>query len=115
VKFVFEQAKLHLRYTLMHFILYLLFVFLVLCLPDHTAALQSCRNLFHVCRTIGLAHDDNVSDLSNICQTYLFQLWNIYQVAMSGIGSDTKVAYIGPFLFLSGGQVGPAVFDTSAL
>ena len=33
---------------------------------------QSCRNLFPVCQTIGLADVDNVSDLSNICRTYIF-------------------------------------------
>jgi hypothetical protein len=32
----------------------------------------SCRNLFPVCQTIGLADVDNVSDLSNICRTYIF-------------------------------------------
>ena len=34
--------------------------------------IQSCRNLFPVCQTIGLADVDNVSDLSNICRTYIF-------------------------------------------
>ena len=33
---------------------------------------QSCRNLFPVCQSIGLADVDNVSDLSNICWTYIF-------------------------------------------
>ena len=33
---------------------------------------QSYRNLFPVCQTIGLADVDNVSDLSNICRTYIF-------------------------------------------
>jgi hypothetical protein len=33
---------------------------------------QSCRNLFPVCQTIGLADVDNVSDLSNICRIYIF-------------------------------------------
>jgi hypothetical protein len=39
---------------------------------NYRYVLQSCRNLFPVCQTIGLADMDNVSDLSNICQTYIF-------------------------------------------
>ena len=36
------------------------------------SVVQSCRNLFPVCQTIGLADVDIVSDLSNICRTYIF-------------------------------------------
>jgi hypothetical protein len=35
---------------------------------------QSCRNLFPVCQTTGLADVDNVSDLSNICHLSLLSL-----------------------------------------
>jgi hypothetical protein len=41
---------------------------------------QSCRNLFPVCQTIGLADVDNVSDLSNICQTYINLFCRIFSL-----------------------------------
>ena len=39
---------------------------------------RACRNLFPVCQTIGLADVDNVSDLSNICRTYIFFTTSTY-------------------------------------
>jgi hypothetical protein len=41
-------------------------------IPHKFNIVQSCRNIFPVCQTIGLADVDNVSDLSNICRTYIF-------------------------------------------
>ena len=47
------------------------------------SVVQSCRNLFPVCQTIGLADVDIVSDLSNIQLNYTYILaksikWFVY-------------------------------------
>ena len=61
-------------------------------LKNNHGQIQSCRNLFPVCQTIGLADVDNVSDLSNICQTYIFLQLQLNYTPSNGLftaSSDT--------------------------